>query len=333
MMYRPNTAPPSGSIRRGPASTRRGQASASGRPKRKLRVAPLAVTLACVAAVVAVYGFYRASVRPHTMVFSPSTKTAHQLEYVEMNRLSRDQIPELNLNTLDYGRTFDDINDTQLVAARRNGLRRPELVSDPSISDELLPIASNDLYVVEPMSYAKPYLVPDAVLMLQYIGLRFQELVGEAYPDRHIRFIVTSALRSQDDVQRLRRSNRNATETSCHCFGTTIDITYIRFRDENGNDLDDLRLKNLLSQTLYELRYEGICYVKYERRQGCYHLTLRNVDYTGTLKSERQRFVVPKDWSSLREQTTRRHRRSLPRIVRHNEQPRPAKEYTTYIEY
>ena len=300
-------------------------------PKRKLRIVPL-VVIAVIAAL-GVYGFYRAGRHPHPITLAKAAASATKLEYVEMTRLCRDQIPELNLNTLDYGRTFDDINDIQLEAAHRNGLRHPESVSDPSLSNELLPIVSNDLYVVDPMEYAKPYLVPDAVLMLQYIGVRFQELVSEAYPGQHIRFIVTSALRSKDDVQRLRRSNRNATETSCHCFGTTIDITYIRFRDENGNDLDDLNLKNLLSKTLYELRYEGICYVKYERRQGCFHLTLRDVNYAGTLKSEQQKFVVPEDWATLHEKAAQPRHGNIHRIMRHSKEQAPKKEYTTYIEY
>lgn len=268
--------------------------------RRRLRPAPVALSVALMAVVGGACGFIRAGHR-HVSATAMAAQVSHspKVEYVERTRLAEDCIPVINPNTIQYGQEFNDINDTQLVVARKNGLRHPELVTDPTLSDELLPIVTNDLYVVDSMTFSKPFLVPDAVMLLQYIGLRFQELSHAYKPEHHYRFIVTSALRSQDDVERLRRRNRNATETSCHCYGTTIDITYMRFRDENGDDVDDLMLKNLVAQTLAELRYEGLCYVKYERRQACFHLTLRNPEYVGSQPSVQKQYITPNDWAKV----------------------------------
>lgn|SRR5574344_268924 len=261
-------------------------------PNQRLHFISTFSVIGIVATALAIYGFYQAG---HWASFSKASalvSSANGPAMVEKNRLCRDQIPKLDLNTLNYRELFNDTNATQLVAAKRHGLKHPELVTDPTICDELFPIASTDLYIVDTMKYSKPYLVPDAVRMLEYIGERFQQLMQENYPDKHYRIIVTSALRSQNDVSQLRRRNRNATEVSCHCYGTTIDITYIRFRDDNGTDANELYLKNMLAQTLYELRYEGICYVKYERVQGCFHLTLLNPEYCGNQKSERLQYAA-----------------------------------------
>lgn len=270
--------------------------------KRKLRPTPVVLSVAMMAVVGGACGFIKAGHRPvSATAMAAQVSRSPQVEFVERTRLAEDCIPVINPNAIQYGKEFNDVNDTQLEVARKNGLRHPELVTDPTLCDELLPIVSNDLYVVDSMTYSKPYLVPDAVMLLQYIGLRFQELARAYKPDHHYRFIVTSALRSQDDVERLRRRNRNATETSCHCYGTTIDITWMRFRDENGEDIDDLMLKNLVAQTLAELRYEGLCYVKYERRQACFHLTLRNPEYTGSQPSVQRQYITPDDWAKVTE--------------------------------
>ncbi|MBQ9473074.1 MAG: hypothetical protein IJU81_01535 [Bacteroidales bacterium] len=206
---------------------------------------------------------------------------------VERRRLLRSALPHINMARLDYRRTFSDINDLQLEAAVRNGISNPGQVADPSESTELVPIASTDLYEVESLAHSQPYLVPEAALLLNYIGERFHQLMVEQHPgDSLTRFIVTSALRTANDVERLRRRNANASSNSCHCYGTTIDITYIRFLDSDGNTVNKDYHKQILAQALLELRLEGLCYVKYELRQACFHLTVRETSYQGTAPSE-----------------------------------------------
>lgn len=265
-------------------------------PKRRvhypIKVMPMLVSVAFIGVIIGAYGFIKKGktvneIELASFIARPSEKG------IVCNRISREAIPPLNLNTVNYAELFNDTNATQLEAARRNGVKNPAAIGDPSKCKELVKVQSNSLYVVDTLTYSKPYLVPEAALLLQFIGERFQELLAEQYPGKHYRPIVTSVLRSEEDVTRLRRRNRNATESSCHIYGTTVDITYNRFRLTDNTDTVDhneIYLKNLLTQVLYELRYEGLIYVKYERRQACYHLTLRNSQYQGKLKSEKRTY-------------------------------------------
>jgi len=82
-------------------------------------------------------------------------------------------------------------------------------------------------------------------------------------------------------VARLRRFNGNATEKSCHLYGTTFDICYNRYKtveDPDGPRRREVRndsLKYVLSEVLRDMREQGRCYIKYEVKQGCYHMTVR----------------------------------------------------------
>ena len=95
------------------------------------------------------------------------------------------------------------------------------------------------------------------------------------------KFIVTSVLRTEEDVAKLRRHNGNATEKSCHLFGTTFDITYTRYKvveDPDGphrRTVRDDSLKYILSEVLNDMRKQKRCYIKYEVKQACFHMTVR----------------------------------------------------------
>ena len=86
---------------------------------------------------------------------------------------------------------------------------------------------------------------------------------------------------SQDDVKKLRRVNGNASANSVHMFGTTFDISYKRFfkvEDPDGRPMQDVRadtLKLVLSEVLRDLKKKDMCYVKYELKQACFHITAR----------------------------------------------------------
>ncbi len=85
-------------------------------------------------------------------------------------------------------------------------------------------------------------------------------------------------LRTPSTVKRLRRINVNATSESSHQYGTTFDISYSRFICDSINvnrSFEDL--KNLLGEILYDLRQEGRCYVVFERKQSCFHVTARPI--------------------------------------------------------
>ena len=108
------------------------------------------------------------------------------------------------------------------------------------------------------------------------MGEAFQDSLYNRGYDRRHRFIVTSVYRTQNHIKRLRRSgNVNASENSCHQYGTTIDITYMRFEKPTEHIANDMKLQQLLYQTVYDMHKAGRCYVKYERKQACLHITVR----------------------------------------------------------
>ena len=176
-----------------------------------------------------------------------------------------------------YPLLFNDLNDVQLVAAHANGTPHTLTMADLEEGTYgLQHIETNKLYKVDPLTHSAPYLVPKAKDFLEDLGEAFQDSLYNRGYDRRHRFIVTSVYRTQDHIRRLRRSgNVNATQNSCHQYGTTVDITYVRFDKPEEYRANDPKLLQLLMQTVYDMHKAGRCYVKYERKQSCLHITVR----------------------------------------------------------
>ncbi len=180
-----------------------------------------------------------------------------------------------------YGACFPDVQDVQIVAARKWGVR-PVLNRRQAEErkGELVFVGSNPYFVIDrTMSYSTPYLVPRAAALLGDIGHNFLDSLSLKGVPLH-RIIVTSVLRTEEDVSRLMRRNGNASDQSCHRFGTTFDIAYNRYNTvqppgEQRRVVRDDTLKYVLSEVLRDLRQEGRCYIKYEVKQGCFHITTR----------------------------------------------------------
>ena len=180
-----------------------------------------------------------------------------------------------------YRAAFPDSNSVQLVAAQRWGVKPVKDRSDAEQrKTELVYMASSPYYHVDHLSASIPYLVPRAALLLHDIGQAFFDSLQIKGVPLH-RFIVTSVLRTQSDVHRLRQYNTNATEQSCHLYGTTFDICYNRYEtveDPDGPRRREVRndtLKFVLSEVLRDMRQRERCYIKYEVKQGCFHMTVR----------------------------------------------------------
>ena len=119
--------------------------------------------------------------------------------------------------------------------------------------------------------------MPRAKELLDEIGRAFQDSL-EVQGAGSYRIIVTSVLRSRDDIKKLRQVNSNASNESAHRYGTTFDITYMRFDHYNNKypyTIPDEKLKGILAEVLLQLRKEKKCWVKYEIKQGCFHITVR----------------------------------------------------------
>ena len=180
-----------------------------------------------------------------------------------------------------YKRSFPDLNDKHLEVAKAVGIRPLEDREEAeSMKEKLTHITDNEFYVVDSLTHSIPYLVPRASALLDTIGSNFLDsLAAKGLNPNQV--IVTSVLRTQSDVKRLRRRNGNASANSAHCFGATFDVSWKRFKkveDEDGRPLQDVSsdtLKLVLSEVLRDLRQAEKCYIKYELKQGCFHITAR----------------------------------------------------------
>jgi hypothetical protein len=179
-----------------------------------------------------------------------------------------------------FKNTFPDNNDVQLEAAERYGVSPvKDRVEAEHRKKELVYVASNPYYHVDKLNNSIPYLVPRAAVLLQDIGRTFFDSLQMKGIPLH-KIIVTSVLRTKDDVQKLRTRNGNATENSCHLYGTTFDICYNRYKtieDPDGPERRKVRndtLKWVLSEVLRDFREQKRCHIKYEVKQGCFHMTV-----------------------------------------------------------
>ena len=171
---------------------------------------------------------------------------------------------------------FNDSNALQLEAAEQNGFTPVSSLRDAyRIDRPLIRIYSCDAYMVDDLSASVPYLVPKAAQLLKEIGYAFQDSIrkrgGKAY-----RIKVTSVTRTDYSVSKLRRRNRSATENSCHRYGTTVVISWVKFDCLDTSMVISLEdLKNILTEVVLDFRRQGRCYAIFERKSGCLHITVR----------------------------------------------------------
>lgn len=172
-----------------------------------------------------------------------------------------------------YQRTFNDMNDRHLKAARQWGIK--PITSDEELERQmgkLSEIESCRQYEVDKLTHSLPYLVPRAGELLETIGRNFRDsLDSKGLPSRKI--IVTSVLRTSGTVKKLRKTNVNASANSAHVYGTTFDVAYARYKGAKKEETD--KLKSVLAEVLQDLRKREKCYVRYEFKQGCFHITVR----------------------------------------------------------
>ena len=172
------------------------------------------------------------------------------------------------------GRVFNDSNYRHLEAAEAIGVKPiVSLASAWNAGRPLVRLESCREYFVDNLTHSLPYLVPEAESLLRDIGAAFIDSLDSRGGGSY-RVKVTSVLRTDESVSRLRRVNRNASTKSAHVFGTTFDISYSKFIcDSVTVPRTQEDMKNLLGEVMKDMRDRGRCYVKYERKQGCFHVT------------------------------------------------------------
>jgi hypothetical protein len=177
-----------------------------------------------------------------------------------------------------YSSHFNDVQRTQIVAARKYGI---EPLKDRSQAASLIKdgtlkrVSSCGSYQLAPMGHSIPYLTENAAELLGRIGQNFKDSLDAKGISSH-KIVVTSILRTDADVAKLMKSNSVAVKNSAHRHATTFDISYTQFVPDgvltrsNRNEL-----KAVLAEVLRDLRDDKECYVKYEKSQHCFHITVR----------------------------------------------------------
>lgn len=171
---------------------------------------------------------------------------------------------------------FADLNGEQLEAARKYGVEPVQGRKEAErLARSLEHVESCELYLVDELTHSVPYLTKNAKRLLDDMGRMYQKSLIQAGYRPH-RFIVTSLLRTRDDVESLRRVNGNAARQSSHMYATTFDISWSRYNRTSldGNPASNDTLAAYLGEVIHYLREHGRCVVIYERRQHCFHITV-----------------------------------------------------------
>ena len=182
---------------------------------------------------------------------------------------------------VEFAREFNDLNEVQLAVAQAVGVPPVEdRKAAEHMKSRLVEIVDNDLYTVDELTHSIPFLIPSAAELLDRIGVNFRDSLASKGLNPN-KLVVTSVLRTEEDVRKLRQTNGNASENSTHRYGTTFDLSYWRYvkvpelRGRPYADVPPEQLRAVLSQVLKDLHDEGACYVKFERKQNCFHITVR----------------------------------------------------------
>jgi len=177
---------------------------------------------------------------------------------------------------MNYGKQFNDLNPLHIEAAKAVGLSSTPEKRDDVDPKELVLVEDCKAYYVDKLDYSIPYLTKGAKKELDLIGELFRQKLKDNDLPKY-RFMVTSVLRTKEDVKNLRKVNVNASANSAHCYGTTWDISYYTFekvgKKKEWMSPEDLR--KVLAEVLAEEQAAGRLYVKYEKRESCFHITAR----------------------------------------------------------
>ena len=195
------------------------------------------------------------------------------------NALVEDSLVWYPGRTFSYKAKFNDLQAKQHEVASRIGLPHPpkDRKDAAKMRHQLVEIKTNDNYIVDSLTHSVPYLIPAAAHELESIGAEWADILARnGLP--HYRFYVTSVLRTEEDIRYLQKSgNINSVTQSCHCYGTTFDLAYMRYNKvtHTRTYMHEDNLKLVLGQVLLNHQRAGKIYVKYEWKQSCFHITVR----------------------------------------------------------
>lgn len=174
-----------------------------------------------------------------------------------------------------FSRTFSDLNAAHLDAARSINTTIFANKEEADGHSQMVEIKNNKYYTIDKLTHSHPYLTQKAAIFLEMIGKNFQDSLESKSATPH-KIIITSVLRTNETIKNLRKKNSNSSLNSAHLYGTTFDVAYTRFEPlDKGQEIPAQLLKSVLAEVLRDLRKDKKCYVKYEVKQGCFHITAR----------------------------------------------------------
>lgn len=182
--------------------------------------------------------------------------------------------------TGNYNREFNDLHELHIVSAIKNGIEPMATRDDTLLLDESLIRLPDELelYKTYDLTHSMPFLVPSAASLLVDVAVNFRDSLYSKGLPLH-KLYLTSVTRTDDDITSLTKRNINASDNSAHRYATTFDISWKRFSQVDTDTLSQLppeRLKLVLAQVLFDLKQQNRCYVKHERKQACFHITVRD---------------------------------------------------------
>ncbi|MDI1323279.1 MAG: DUF5715 family protein [Algoriphagus sp.] len=161
--------------------------------------------------------------------------------------------------------------DNHLVAGENNGfglIESGEHFQKLINENKLVPINRGSGYQVDKLKHSHPFVTPRSKIILEEIGQAFQVSANE-----ETYFTITSVTRTPEQQQKLRKRNRNATSgVSSHSYGVSFDISYIRF---NGKKGPNWSAQKDLESVLNDFQAANKIFFIKERKQSCYHITVR----------------------------------------------------------
>jgi len=196
--------------------------------------------------------------------------------YTNCNQLTNASAP------IEPADIISDKNDVQLVHARKNGLKKPFETNAEFDSTykkmvenyDLVEVKDSRLYHLKTLKHSHPYLIPEAVSMIDEIAIRFQTKLKEKELGNYC-FFLTSILRTKESQEKLSHHNGNASDTTAHFFATTVDISYKHFLNlDNDSIVPKWEIIQELTKTLLEMRKECKLLAVRERKQSCFHITV-----------------------------------------------------------
>lgn len=176
-----------------------------------------------------------------------------------------------------FNRDFNDLNDAQLRVAKDIGIEPAATREILAGRRKLVDISDSKNYRLDDLTHSAPLLVPVAADLLNEIGEKFWTTLQRDTLPLYLP-IVTSVTRTGEDIKDLSRGNTNASENSTHQYGTTFDISWKRFHKLDAEDprtIPEEELKHLLAIVLRDFQKGERAYIKHERQQACFHITVR----------------------------------------------------------